>query len=132
MLIFCAAPARALPSAKENIDKSMMGLRPNMSARAPESGRMAVLERAYADPTHVKSSPPLRSLVIVGRAVATAVRSRALRRIDMTMATNDSQKAAPLPAFAGVISGSSLVGDEGGRDGVDIDERREVCALRET
>lgn len=104
----------ALPSAKKNMDMSMMGLRPKMSARAPESGRIAVLESAYAEPTHVKSSPPSRSLVMVGSAVATAVRSRALRKMEVTTATKDSQKAEPLPVFR--EAGSTALSMGGGSE----------------
>ena len=101
---------------------SMVGLRPNISARLPDRGKMAVLERAYAEPTHVKSSPPLRSLVIVGRAVATAVKSRALRRVDKRTARKVNQNAAPLPVLAGgvmaVASSAAMISEgEGGAIG---------------
>ena len=85
------APANALPSAKSMIEPIMTGLRPKTSASAPDNGKKAVLDSAYAEPTQLKSSPPLRAEVIVGRAVATAVRSRALRKIEVRTATKDSQ-----------------------------------------
>lgn len=84
----------------------MMGFRPKISAKEPERGRTAVLARAYAEPTHTKSSPPFKSLVMVGRAVATAVRSRALRKIDVTTAMKESQKAVPFFGFERAAPGS--------------------------
>ena len=82
-----------------------MGLRPKTSAREPESGRMAVLERAYAEPTHTKLAPPSSS-VIVGSAVPTAVRSRALRNKVTTRARNVSQNALPLLGFVPTGAGT--------------------------
>lgn len=96
---------------------NMIGLRPKISARLPDNGRMAVLDSAYAEPTQVKSSPPFKSLVIVGRAVATAVRSRALRKIDMTTATKESQKAEPFLGLVRFVSPRSEPGS-----GVDMVE----------
>ena len=55
--------------------------------------------------------PPLRSEVIVGSAVPTAVRSRALRNMDVTRARNESQKADPFPCcgfFARLVLESML------------------------
>jgi hypothetical protein len=99
MVMFCAAPAKALPRAKHRIEMRMTGRRPKTSARAPESGSMAVLESVYAEPTQEKLSPPLRSLVMVGSAVPTAVRSRALRNTDATRAVKVSQNALPFLGF---------------------------------
>ena len=56
---------------------------------------MAVLERAYAEPTQVNSSPPWRSAVNVGRIVAIAVKSSALSKFVTTMAEKDNQKSLP-------------------------------------
>ena len=94
--------------AKRTMEINMIGFRPKTSAKDPDSGKIAVLESAYAEPTQVKSSPPLRSFVIVGNAVATAVKSRALRKMDIVMAAKESQKANPLPAFAGAGATSTL------------------------
>ncbi len=52
---------------------------------------IAVLVRPYADPTHTKLSPPLRSFTMVGTAVDTVVMSNALRKLATTMAMKDSQ-----------------------------------------
>ena len=115
--MFCAVADKTLPRAKSVIDMSMIGFRPKISARRPDKGRIAVLERAYAEPTHVKSSPPLRSLVTVGRIVATAVRSRAPRRTDMIMARKDSQNEAPLRIFGGLgtaVASSAVASSNGG------------------
>lgn len=79
---------------------SATGRRPKTSASRPEKGRMAVLARPYAEPIQTKLSPPLSSLVIVGTAVETAVRSSALRRLASRMAVKQSQKEEPLPPFA--------------------------------
>lgn len=51
MFIFLDEPARALPIAKKAIDINITGFRPKTSARAPDKGKIAVLEREYADPT---------------------------------------------------------------------------------
>jgi hypothetical protein len=95
MFMFRDVPAKVLPMAKNAMESSMMGLLPNVSARAPESGRIAVLERAYAEPTQTKLVLP-RSRVMVGRAVPTAVRSRALRNKQTTRAMKVSQNVLPL------------------------------------
>lgn len=124
MFMFCAAPAIALPTVKNRMAPSITGLRPNISARAPVSGRMAVLEREYAEPTHVNSSPPLRSLVMVGSAVLTAVRSRALSRMDTMRAMKVSQKAEPFPGLLfGAGSGECPSESAGVEDLVDIEDR---------
>ena len=102
--MFCAVADKTLPRAKSVIDMSMIGFRPKISARRPDKGRIAVLERAYAEPTHVKSSPPLRSFVIVGTAVETAVMSRALRKLETTTARNESQNAEPLPGLESAMA----------------------------
>jgi hypothetical protein len=111
MGMFCAAPAIALPTAKKRMDKSMIGLRPKISASFPERGRKAVLDSAYAEPTQTKLLPPLRSAVMVGRAVPTAVKSSALRKMDTRIAPNDNQKALPFPGFF-PASGSFLEGGD--------------------
>jgi hypothetical protein len=98
MFMFRAAPAMTLPRAKNAIHRSMIGLRPNVSASAPESGRIAVLDRAYAEPIHTNLSPP-RSAVMVGSAVPTAVRSRALRNKETTRAMKVSQNVLPFLGF---------------------------------
>ena len=88
----------------------MTGFRPKLSDRPPMRGRMAALASAYADPTHVKSSPPFRSSVKVGRIVATAVKSRAASRTETRIDMNDSQKMEPFvneDAAAGWDSGST-------------------------
>ena len=95
--MFFADPASALPMEKKTMAHSIIGLRPKMSASAPDSGRMAVLAKAYAEPTQVNLSPPLRSAVMVGSTVETPVRSRALRKMDAIMDIYASQKADPFP-----------------------------------
>lgn len=57
-----------------------------------------MLDRAYAEPTQTKSSPPFRSSVTVGSTVATAVKSRALRKMETIIARKDNQNAEPLGA----------------------------------
>ena len=74
---------------------------------------MAAAARAYAAPTQTNLSPPLRSCVIVGSAVETAVMSRALRTLHTMTAVKDSQNAAPLPAgLWGGVTGRTLGGEE--------------------
>jgi hypothetical protein len=72
MLMFCAAPHRAEPTAKKPSEASMTGLLPKIWARPPESGRNAVEESAYAVPIQTNSVPPM-SLMMVGSAVETDV-----------------------------------------------------------
>ena len=107
MCIFCDAPEIALPIANSKIEPIMTGLRPKMSASEPLKGRNAVLERAYAEPTQEKSSLPLRSAVIVGSAVLTAVRSSALRNVETMTAMKVSQKAEPFLKLAASLFASS-------------------------
>ena len=98
------------------MDASIIGRRPKTSARRPEKGRIAVLARPYADPIHTKSSPPWRSLVIVGTAVDTAVMSSALRKLATTTAMKDSQNAEPFfPELGDDVAGEVMV--ERGRAG---------------
>jgi hypothetical protein len=112
IFMFCAAPHKALPRAKNARDRSMTGLRPKVSARAPESGRIAVLARAYAEPTQTKLSLPLRSWVMVGRTVPVTVRSRALRNKETTSAMNVSQNAWPFLGFVPVGIGAGATASE--------------------
>ena len=85
--------------AKRVMDNNITGLRPKISARRPLRGKMAVLDRAYADPTQTYSLPPCRSSVMVGSAVPTAVKSRADNKVERRTAKKVSQKAAPFPAL---------------------------------
>jgi hypothetical protein len=109
--MFCAAPHKALPTAKKTMAMSMTGLRPKISARAPESGRMTVLARAYAAPTQTNLSPPLRSWVIVGSAVLMTERSRALRNRETATDKKVIQNVVPLPGFR--VLGTLLIGVDG-------------------
>lgn len=86
--------------ANNTTQHTMTGFRPKLSARPPIKGSIAVLDRAYAEPTQVNSSPPFRSAVKVGRMVAIAVKSRALRRFVTTIALKDNQKALPRDVLA--------------------------------
>ena len=95
IFMFCAAPAKALPRAKMVMEMSMIGFRPKIFARLPVRGRIAVLANEYADPTQTKSSPPLRSSVMVGRETETPVRSTALRNRETITAINDIQNEEP-------------------------------------
>lgn len=67
-----------------------------------------MLESAYAEPTQENSSPPSRSAVMVGSAVPTAVRSRALRNTETQTAVKVSQKAEPLPLGGSPAGGASV------------------------
>jgi hypothetical protein len=106
VLIFFAVPANALPMANSVIEQTITGLRPKVSARAPNSGITAVLARAYEEPIQTNLSPPFRSLVIVGRTVPMAVRSSAPRVIETTIAVKENQNALPLPFFVALAGDS--------------------------
>ena len=64
------------------------------SARPPHIGMRAVDDNAYAEPTHTKSFP-CKSLIIVGRAVVSPVKSKAGKKSDMQMEPKISQNLAP-------------------------------------
>lgn len=57
-----------------------------MLLRDPQAGIKAVCARAYAEPIHIKSAPPM-SATMVGSAVPTLVSSRALRKRDIVVPT---------------------------------------------
>ena len=115
--MFCAVPASTLPRKKNPTQAIMIGRRPTMSASWPVKGRMAAAARLYAAPTQTNSSPPLRSLVIVGSAVETAVMSRAERKLQTTTAVKESQKTEPRLGFAAFSGGKREVGEEDMADG---------------
>ena len=83
--MFFAEPDRALPRKKKPTQQTIVGLLPKMFARCPVKGIVAAADSAYAAPTHTNLSPPLRSWVMTGSAVDTAVMSRALRMLQTRM-----------------------------------------------
>lgn len=74
----------------------MTGRHLNASAKRPDKGRIAALASPYAEPIQTNLPPPLRDSVMVGRAMETAVKSRALTKVQTRTATKVSQKAEPL------------------------------------
>ena len=71
------APHMVLPTAKRAIALSAPHLRPKSCAMPLVMGRIATMARAYDAPAQIKSAP-FRECTMVGRAVDTAVRSRAV------------------------------------------------------
>ena len=94
--IVFAEPAKALPMKKIATEMSIIGRRPKTSERRPQKGIMAVLASPYAEPTHTKSSPPLRTFVIFGTAVKTAGSSNARKKFEIMTARNESQEGRML------------------------------------
>ena len=70
--------------------------------------------KEYEAPTQTKSSPPCRSLGIVGSAVEMAVRSSALTNVQTIMARKESQNADPFFVLLG--GGASGSGEGGAED----------------
>ena len=68
-------PARAEPMAKNPTQERSTGLRPNIEAKAPHKGMIAVAAKGYALPAQMKSVP-CKSSTIVGSVVDTAVYRR--------------------------------------------------------
>lgn len=106
MFMSFAAPASALPSANSASAVSITGLLPKMSARRPHRRRTAVLDKAYAAPTQMNFSPPLRSWTMVGRDVGMAHISSTLMDRDTRTAEKAIQNASPLGGAALAMSQS--------------------------
>lgn len=79
------------------------------SATPPLRGRNAVDASEYAVPTQTKS-PPWRSWMITGRAVDTAVSSRADRKTERQSERMISQNLSPFLCSPGVCGRSSFGG----------------------